>query len=55
MANTDPMSVTDDMTIWAKAKVGDVESEVVSATYIKLPDTTVDVTDLIDYLMTESK
>ena len=35
--------VTDDLTIWAKAVVGDVESEVVSATYTKLPDTTVDV------------
>jgi hypothetical protein len=40
----DPIPVTDDITIWAKAKVGDVESEVVSATYTKLPDTTVDVT-----------
>ena len=40
----DPIPVTDDITIWAKAVVGDVESEVVSATYIKLPDTTVDVT-----------
>ena len=36
--------VTDDITIWAKAKVGDVESEVSSATYTKLPSTTVDVT-----------
>ena len=36
--------VTTDLTIWAKAKVGDVESEVVSATYTKLPATTVDVT-----------
>ena len=40
----DPIPVTDDITIWAKAKVGDVESEVVSATYTKLPATTVDVT-----------
>ena len=39
-----PIPVTTDLTIWAKAKVGDVESEVVSATYTKLPDTTVDVT-----------
>ena len=41
---SDPIPVTDDITIWAKAKVGDVESEVVSATYIKLPPTTVEVT-----------
>ena len=40
----DSIPVTDDITIWAKAKVGDVESEVVSATYTKLPATTVDVT-----------
>ncbi|MBR5726585.1 MAG: chitobiase/beta-hexosaminidase C-terminal domain-containing protein [Muribaculaceae bacterium] len=40
----DPIPVTDDITIWAKAKVGDVESEVVSATYTKLPATTTDVT-----------
>ncbi len=40
----DPIPVTDDITIWAKAKAGDVVSEVVSATYTKLPDTTVDVT-----------
>ena len=40
----DPIPVTEDITIWAKAKVGDVESEVVSATYTKLPDTTVEVT-----------
>ena len=40
----DPIPVTDDITIWAKAKVGDVESEVVSATYTKLPATTLDVT-----------
>ena len=40
----DPIPVTEDITIWAKAKVGDVESEVVSATYTKLPATTVDVT-----------
>ena len=39
----DPIPVTDDITIWAKAKVGDVESEVVSASYIKVIDT-VDVT-----------
>ena len=36
----DPIPVTDDITIWAKAKVGDVESEVVSATYTKLTNTT---------------
>ena len=41
---SDAIPVTDDITIWAKAKVGDVESEVVSATYTKLPDTTVEVT-----------
>lgn len=41
---TDPIPVTDDITIWAKAIAGDVESEVVSATYTKLPATTVDVT-----------
>ena len=41
---SDPIPVTDDITIWAKAVVGDVESEVVSATYTKLPETTVDVT-----------
>lgn len=41
---SDPIPVTDDITIWAKAKVGDIESEVVSATYTKLPETTVDVT-----------
>ena len=35
----DPIPVTDDITIWAKAKVGDVESEVVSATYTKLVNT----------------
>lgn len=40
----DPIPVTDDITIWAKAKLGDVESEVVSATYTKLPATTVNVT-----------
>lgn len=40
----DPIPVTTDLTIWAKAMVGDVESEVVSATYTKLPPTTVDVT-----------
>lgn len=40
----DPIPVTDDITIWAKAKLGDVESEVVSATYTKLPAPTVDVT-----------
>jgi hypothetical protein len=39
----DPIPVTDDITIWAKAKVGNVESEVVSATYTKLPATTYDV------------
>ena len=39
----DPIPVTDDITIWAKAKVGDVESEVVSASYIKVIGT-VDVT-----------
>lgn len=36
----DPIPVTDDITIWAKAKVGDVESEVVSATYTKVTTTT---------------
>ena len=36
--------VTDDLTIWAKAAVGDIESEVVSATYTKLPATTQQVT-----------
>ena len=40
----DPIPVTEDITIWAKAKVGDVESEVVSATYTKNPATTVEVT-----------
>ena len=40
----DPIPVTDDITIWAKAKLGDVESEVVSATYTKLPATPVEVT-----------
>ena len=40
----DPIPVTDDITIWAKAMVGDVESEVVSATYTKLPATTTIVT-----------
>ncbi len=39
-----PIPVTDDLTIYAKAKVGDIESEVVSATYTKLPATTVEVT-----------
>ena len=39
-----PIPVTDDLTIYAKAKVGDIESEVVSATYTKLPPTTVEVT-----------
>ena len=39
-----PIPVTEDITIWAKAKVGDVESETVSATYTKLPATTVEVT-----------
>ena len=41
---SDPIPVTDDLTIYAKAKVGDIESEVVSATYTKLPPTTVEVT-----------
>ena len=41
---SDPIPVTDDLTIYAKAKVGDIESEVVSATYTKLPATTVEVT-----------
>ena len=36
--------VTDDITIWAKAVLGDVESETVSATYTKNPSATVDVT-----------
>lgn len=40
----DPIPVTDDITIWAKAVVGDLESEVVSATYTKNPDTAVKVT-----------
>ena len=40
----DPIPVTDNITIWAKAKVGDVESEVVSATYTKSAATTVEVT-----------
>ena len=40
----DPIPVTDDITIWAKAKVGDVESEVVSATYTKLPDANTQIT-----------
>ena len=35
----DAIPVTDDLTIWAKAVVGDVESDVVSATYIKLTTT----------------
>ena len=35
--------VTDDITIWAKAKVGDVESEVVSATYTKLVGETTEI------------
>lgn len=39
----DAIPVTDDLTIYAYAKVGDVMSEVVSATYTKLPATTVDV------------
>jgi hypothetical protein len=41
---TGAIPVTDDLTIWAKAVVGDIESEVVSATYTKLPETTVEVT-----------
>ena len=41
---SDPIPVTDDLTIYAKAKVGDIESEVVSATYTKLPATTVEIT-----------
>ena len=40
----DPIPLTETTTIWAKAKVGDLESEVVSATYTKLDATTVDVT-----------
>ena len=39
----DAIPVTDDITIWAKAKVGDVESEVVSATYTKVSN----ITDII--------
>ncbi len=39
----DPIPVTSDLTIWAQAKVGEVESQVVSATYTKLPETTVTV------------
>ena len=35
----DPIPVTDDITIWAKAMVGDVESETVSANYIKVTNT----------------
>lgn len=34
-----PIPVTDDITIWAKAMVGDVESEIVSANYIKVSNT----------------
>ncbi len=41
---TEAIPVTTDLTIWAQAKVGDVESEIVSATYTKLPATTVEVT-----------
>ena len=41
---SDAIPVTETTTIWAKAKVGDLESEVVSATYTKLDVTTVDVT-----------
>ena len=40
----DAIPVTDDITIWAKAVMGDVESEVVSATYTKSPATTVELT-----------
>ena len=40
----DPIPVTDDLTIWAKAAVGDVESEVVSATYTKLPPSSEELT-----------
>jgi hypothetical protein len=39
-----PIPVTDNLTIWAEAVVGDVHSEMVSATYTKLPDNTVKVT-----------
>ena len=39
-----PIPVTDDITIWAEAVVGDVHSEIVSATYTKLPENTVKVT-----------
>lgn len=41
---SDAIPVTETITIWAKAVVGDVESQVVSATYTKLPATTVEVT-----------
>lgn len=41
---TDAIPVTTDLVIYAYAQVGDVMSEVVSATYIKLPETTVEVT-----------
>lgn len=40
----DPIPVTDGITIWAKAVLAGVESETVSATYTKLPDTVVEVT-----------
>lgn len=39
-----PIPVTETLTIWAKAKVGDVESEVARATYTKLPENLVEVT-----------
>jgi hypothetical protein len=40
----DPIPVTETLTIWAKAVVGDVESEVARATYTKLPENLVEVT-----------
>ena len=40
----DPIPVTETLTIWAKAVVGDVESAVASATYTKLPSEVVEVT-----------
>ena len=41
---SDPIPVTETTTIWAKAMVGDVESEVSLATYTKLPENVVEVT-----------
>ena len=39
-----PIPVTTDITIWAKAVVGDIESDVVSATYSLNPASTIEVT-----------